>query len=394
MGVNTAIQSGQNLAWKLAAVLKGHASPQLLATYETERRPVGRRASEQSLVGPAATVFNQGSDDKLLPVERRISVFSLIAGYRYRSEAVIAEDTSSALPAQNELLDKPEQLTGLPGTRVPHLWLERHDQRISTLDLLDGRFVLLVGAAGAPWQQAASAVAASLAIELAAYRIAADGELRDLEDGWQTRMGMPAQGAVLVRPDGFVAWRTRTLPSNPERKLEQVISSIPVPARPGSGRAEGTCRSAWFEHEPHTHRRDVTIVTVAVRFRGFEADGVSGNHHMLIEAQDQLQFAADQIGVLGSAVPHQSAFGGRGAAGLVGHEQEVDVMTRHLTQPLPGDPRLQREKLAIVRGYVRPDAFRPVGAEVAKTCDVRRDSSRCFFVIGGVEQLLERESER
>jgi putative polyketide hydroxylase len=233
MGVNTAIQSGQNLAWKLAAVLKGHASPQLLATYETERQPVGRRASEQSLVGPAATVFNQGSDDKLLPVERRISVFSLIAGYRYRSQAVLAEDASSALPAQNEWLDKPEQLTGLPGTRVPHLWLERHDQRISTLDLLDGRFVLLVGAAGTPWQQAASAVTASLAIELAAYRLAADGELRDLEDGWQTRMGMPAQGAVLVRPDGFVAWRTRTLPSSPEQKLEQVISSIlcrPIPA--------------------------------------------------------------------------------------------------------------------------------------------------------------------
>jgi putative polyketide hydroxylase len=73
LGVNTAIQSAQNLAWKLAVVLKGQASPDLLSTYEAERRPVGRLASEQSLVGPAASLLTKGSDDKLLPVEKRIS---------------------------------------------------------------------------------------------------------------------------------------------------------------------------------------------------------------------------------------------------------------------------------------------------------------------------------
>ena len=63
-------------------------------------------------------------------------------------------------------------------------------------------------------------------MELAAYRLGADGDLADLDDGWQAKLGMSPEGAVLVRPDGFVAWRTRTLPSNPERSLEQVISSI------------------------------------------------------------------------------------------------------------------------------------------------------------------------
>ena len=82
LGVNTAIQSAQNLAWKLAAVLKGQASPGLLSTYEAERRPVGRLAAEQSLVGPAASLLTKGSDEKLLPVEKRISYFSLIGGYR------------------------------------------------------------------------------------------------------------------------------------------------------------------------------------------------------------------------------------------------------------------------------------------------------------------------
>lgn len=226
LGVNTAIQSAQNLAWKLAAVLKGTAAPQLLATYQTERQPVGRLASEQSLVGPAASVLNQGSDDPLLGTERRVSLFSLIAGYRYRSQAVLEEDAGPSSPMEIDLLDKPEELSGLPGTRVPHLWVQRHGQRISTLDLLDGRFVLLVGPAGTPWQKAAPGVAGSLEIDLVAYRLGADGDLLDPEDGWQTKLGMPAEGAVLVRPDGFVAWRTNTLPTGPARRLEQAISTV------------------------------------------------------------------------------------------------------------------------------------------------------------------------
>ncbi|HEY6257033.1 MAG TPA: FAD-dependent monooxygenase [Xanthobacteraceae bacterium] len=230
LGVNTAIQSAQNLAWKLAAVLKGRASPDLLSTYEAERRPVGRLAAEQSLVGPAASLLTKGSDDKLLPVEKRISYFSLIGGYRYRSQAILSEDASPPLPgkgdAETELLQKPEALTGQPGTRVPHLWLERGGQRISTLDLLDGRFVLLVGPAGASWQEAASVAVASLGIALSAYRVGAEGDLIDLEHGWQTKMGVPDEGAVLVRPDGFVAWRSRTVTADPSSSLVEVLSQV------------------------------------------------------------------------------------------------------------------------------------------------------------------------
>jgi putative polyketide hydroxylase len=226
LGVNTAIQSAQNLAWKLAAVLKGAASPQLLATYQAERHPVGQLVAEQSLVGPAASVLAQGSDEHLLGAGRRVPLFSLIAGYRYHSQAVLDDGAGSPAPVAVDLLDTPEELTGLPGTRVPHLWVERQGRRISTLDLLDGRFVLFVGPAGTPWQTAAPGVAGSLGIDLAAYRLGADGDLLDPEDGWRTRMGMSARGVVLVRPDGVVAWRTGTLPTSPERSLEQVISSI------------------------------------------------------------------------------------------------------------------------------------------------------------------------
>jgi putative polyketide hydroxylase len=161
----------------------------------------------------------------LLDARKRVSLFSLIAGYRYRSQAVFQEGESLFSPAQIELLHSPSQLAAQPGTRLPHLWVERHGERISTLDLIDGRFVLLVGPAGKLWQKTAPAVAASRGIELAVYRLAADGDLLDREDGWRTKLKMSDAGAVLVRPDGFVAWRS-TLPINPERKLGQVLSSI------------------------------------------------------------------------------------------------------------------------------------------------------------------------
>jgi putative polyketide hydroxylase len=226
LGVNTAIQSAQNLAWKLAAVLHGQATQALLATYQTERHPVGKLASQQSLVGPAATLLTRGSDDNLLPTENRVSLFSLIAGYRYRSQTILSEDVVASDPPEIELLKKPEELTGQPGTRVPHLWLERGGQRISTLDLLNSSFVLLAGPDGAPWQKAASDAATSFGIKLSAYQVGADGDLLDLENGWQTKIGGSPEGAVLVRPDGFVAWRSDTRPPNPESLLAQVLATI------------------------------------------------------------------------------------------------------------------------------------------------------------------------
>ncbi len=224
LGLNTAVQSAQNLAWKLAAVIDGQAGPALLETYQTERHPVGRFAARQSLTGPGASVLPKDVVLDLLAKDEDLPLFYPMVGYRYRSQAVIAEDTSSA--EQEIALLPHEELTGLPGSRVPHLWLERDGQRISTLDLLDGRFVLLTGPAGALWQKAATKVADSLGIKLAAYHVGSDGDLLDVENGWQTKMGVSTEGAVLVRPDGFVAWRTDALPTNPTPEVAQVLATI------------------------------------------------------------------------------------------------------------------------------------------------------------------------
>lgn len=225
LGVNTAIQSAQNLGWKLATVIRGQAAPQLLRTYQQERHPVGWFAARQSLTGPGAAWLPKGTKSEHVPLEKDLPLFYPIVGYRYRSQAILSEDAAVSSQDEIVLLDR-EELTGLPGTRVPHLWLEQQGQRISTLDLLDGRFVLLAGSNGAFWCEAAAAVKASLGIELMAYRIGPDADLLDLENGWTAKMGVSPEGAVLVRPDGFVAWRTRTLTASAESVLEQVLSHI------------------------------------------------------------------------------------------------------------------------------------------------------------------------
>jgi putative polyketide hydroxylase len=218
LGVNTAIQSAQNLAWKLAAAMHGLAGQELLATYQTERHPVGRFVANQSLTGPGAAALPAGTKTGVHP-DRDLPLFYPIVGYRYRSQAIVSDDAAG--PEQDIALLAREELKGEPGTRVPHLWLERQGARISSLDLLDGRFVLL---AGPEWCKAASAVAARLGISVAAYHLAAD--LIDTDNKWQAKMGVAPDGAILLRPDGFVAWRSRGVAVDPEPTLVKVLSQV------------------------------------------------------------------------------------------------------------------------------------------------------------------------
>jgi len=225
LGVNTAIQSAQNLGWKLGAVSRGQASEELLRTYHAERHPVGQFAAHQSLTGPSAKLLPEGVKSKQLTEEKDYPLFYPIVGYRYHSQAIIGEGKDETSPTGIVLVEQ-EELTGLPGTRVPHVWLEQMGKRISTLDLLDGRFILLTGEDGIAWCEAVATVKAHLKIELAAYRIGPGADLLDLENEWAARMGVLSEGAMLIRPDGFVAWRTSTLTVTPEQVLEQVLLHI------------------------------------------------------------------------------------------------------------------------------------------------------------------------
>lgn len=214
-GANTGVQDGHNLAWKLAAVLKGETTPALLTTYDAERRPVGRVAAEES--GFAA------DDHGMLSLERSAASFAqrqfrmLGYGFQYASQAIITEEYAG--PSLDDL-----GLDGRPGTRAPHMWIEYQGKRISTLDLFGTGFVLLAGPEGVAWREAARLVATRLGIELTAYCIGPTGDLLSPEGSWPSKAVSGDAGALLVRPDGFVAWRAWEKVGDPQQELTRVLA--------------------------------------------------------------------------------------------------------------------------------------------------------------------------
>ncbi|HZR39591.1 MAG TPA: FAD-dependent oxidoreductase [Ktedonobacteraceae bacterium] len=213
-GANTGIADVHNLAWKIALVLKGKADPVLLTTYDTERRPVGREAAEEA--------GSMSDEHGLLSLQLQQSTFvnsfarMLGYGYQYASQAIIAEGHAGLAPDGQDF-------TGYPGTRAPHIWIEHKGKRISTLDLFGTSFALFTGSDGAVWCDAARAVSTRSGTGIIAYQIGANGDLLVQDSRWQEVYGITARGASLVRPDGFVAWRSREMAGDPQQALEQVL---------------------------------------------------------------------------------------------------------------------------------------------------------------------------
>jgi hypothetical protein len=211
-GANTAIQSAHNLAWKLAAVLKGAAGPELLATYHAERHPVGRFAARQSLTGPTVELLQLGDDRPHLEAEEESSMFALLIGYRYRSAAVVTSEPS----VDPDAVQLVEELRAQPGTRVPHVWVRHGGERVSTLDLVGPGFTVLTG--DERWRAAVTSASAALDIPITMHCIG--------DDAWAAATGLAPEGAVLVRPDDFVGWRADELPADSESELRQALSAI------------------------------------------------------------------------------------------------------------------------------------------------------------------------
>ncbi len=211
-GANTAIQSAHNLAWKLAAILKGTADPAVLATYHAERHPVGRFAARQSLTGPTVAVLALGDDRPQLPAEEECSMFNLLIGYRYHSAAV----ATSEPPVDPDAVQLVEELRAQPGTRVPHTWVQHGGERVSTLDLVGSGFTVLTG--DERWRAAVASASAALGIPITMHCIG--------DDAWGAVTGLAPEGALLVRPDDFIGWRADEMPANPGDELHQALSAI------------------------------------------------------------------------------------------------------------------------------------------------------------------------
>ncbi len=195
-GANTGIADAHNLAWKLAAVLKGQAGDALLDTYEAERRPVAQVTLEAAM--QLLQARHRGTHEDVT----RVDDLSMIFGYRYDSAAVLAET-----PVADGPLEDPRSPSGRPGFRAPHVWL---DQCLSTIDLYHDAFTLV---AGPEWDEAARTAGVALNVRHADER---------LLDAY----GITGTGASLVRPDGFVAWRTASLPPRPAQELRRVLALV------------------------------------------------------------------------------------------------------------------------------------------------------------------------
>ena len=208
-GGNTGMQDAHNLAWKLAMAVRGVAGDELLATYDAERRPIGQSMIEQAYTRYARRVTPEVVGDDLPDL---IDDLWIEIGYRYSSAAVISEGDDDGA-----LIQDPRALAGRPGSRAPHVELRREGRTSSTIDLFGRHFAVLAGTDGAPWAAAASDTAERVGVPIDAHVLGGE---------FESAYGVSAAGAVLVRPDGFVAFRSRDAVEDPTATLERALRSV------------------------------------------------------------------------------------------------------------------------------------------------------------------------
>jgi 2,4-dichlorophenol 6-monooxygenase len=256
LGLNSAIQDAHNLAWKLAAVVKGHAHDSLLDAYEAERRPVAAANVQWALMtfqnhaltdggiglvrGDAVTsranftrFFADNAEgrtrrarlDKVMELQRmEWQAHDIELGFHYEQGAVVPDATPTP---ERDPLGQVYVPTTRPGHRLPHAWVERTGTRLSTLDLVrPGRFLLIVGGAGQAWREAAQQLASRAGLPLDVVEISDTGEVRDPAHAWLHLRDIAADGALLVRPDQHVGFRSRGAAASPQAALSAAFARI------------------------------------------------------------------------------------------------------------------------------------------------------------------------
>jgi 2,4-dichlorophenol 6-monooxygenase len=259
LGLTSAIHDAHNLCWKLAAVLAGHADPALLDTYQDERRPTDERNCQRSLenavnhfaTGAALGLAPENSSEENMDRLRRLwsarpedaelrssvlrgmraqsmefSELNVEYGYRYESAAVVSDGTDAPTPVDDVRVYEPSTRPGAP---LPHAWVEDEDgERRPIKDLVaPGRFLLIAGEDGSAWCGAAEELARAAGLPLDAVRIGhLDGDLYDPRCAWLRQRQIERDGAVLVRPDRFIAWRAPTAVDDPLGELVAAFSQI------------------------------------------------------------------------------------------------------------------------------------------------------------------------
>ena len=260
LGSNTSIQDAYNLAWKLAAVLKGQAGAGLLASYNAERAPVAKQIvtrANQSIAefGPIFEALGMTggtdyakikasmtarTDATATAAKQRAALREAIAfkkyefdahgvemNQRYKSQAVVSDgQMEPTFDLDAELYFQP---TTWPGARLPHAWVYEHDSgaKHSTLDLCGrGLFTVLTGIGGEAWCAAAEAVGKELNMSIRCHVIGPRQRYVDHVGEWARAAEISDSGCLLVRPDQHVAWRLEELASDPQAELRRVLRAI------------------------------------------------------------------------------------------------------------------------------------------------------------------------
>ncbi len=220
-GLNSGVQDAHNLAWKLAAVLKGMASDKLLDTYHAERRPVAESNANFSFnnrkrLDIVDEAIASGNEDRIAfwiaDTDNHLHSIGQSLGFSYEGAAIVPDGTVGK-PLHPRIYDP----TDRPGSRFPHLWLDAARQH-STLDWFDRDFVLVAGPLGQAWEAAAATASETLGIPVGFKRLPRANPAEGIH------MGM--KGAALVRPDGHVCYRAAWLPGDPAAEITAALRQV------------------------------------------------------------------------------------------------------------------------------------------------------------------------
>jgi putative polyketide hydroxylase len=212
-GMNTGVQDVHNLAWKLAAVLKGTASQKLLDTYHDERQPVARAITEQSLINATSMGRLEQTKKNASARPEYLNEQGMIFGASYVSSAIVPD--GSEPPAVDDPITDYVP-SARPGGRAPHVYFERDGQQMSTINVVGNGFALLTASGGQAWIDAANGLNGALPLTKLAIE----------DDSFASAYELEKSGAVLVRPDGHVGWRSRAATGDPSRTLRDALATI------------------------------------------------------------------------------------------------------------------------------------------------------------------------
>jgi hypothetical protein len=267
LGSNTCIQDAFNLAWKVAYVHSGLAPTSLLSSYSTERQPVGRSiitrandafrghfqiwealgalpqdvATRQKVLEELRAATPEGHQrrrafqEAITSTSHEFHGLGIEMGQVYSGSGIYTADElqpykRAGRAAQDDILYY--EPSTCPGCRLPHVWLNEAvpTKPMSTIDLAGhGAFTLFTGIGGEHWKGAAGSVSAELGVPINVHSIGFRQEWEDVYFDWERLRGVEESGAVLVRPDRFVAWRAPTVLSSEEEcrtKVSQVLRAV------------------------------------------------------------------------------------------------------------------------------------------------------------------------